>query len=72
MDVLREPPRLQPAGPTSFEVACWKGMSFGVEASTDLERWTAVGTVMNTDGTARFDDAVPVHGACRFDRVVER
>ena len=46
-------------------------MSFTVEASLDLEHWVPVGTVMNVNGTATFTDAVGVHGACRFYRVVE-
>lgn len=69
--VVKEPPRLVPTGPCAFEVKCWPGMHFTVEASTDLKTWTPVGQVLNVTGTATFGDAVGVHGACRFYRVVE-
>lgn len=70
---IREPPRLRPVGPTSFEVQCWKGMAFAVEVSSDLKSWSQVGTVANVeDVLPRYQDAVPVHGTARFYRVVER
>ncbi len=69
--VVKEPPRLVPTGPCAFEVKCWPGMHFTVEASSDLETWTPVGQVLNVNGKATFGDAVGVHGACRFYRVVE-
>ncbi len=68
---VKEPPRLKPSGPCAFEVQCWKGMQFTVEASLDLEHWYPVGTVLNVDGTATFKDAVGASGRCRFYRVVE-
>jgi len=46
-------------------------MRFKVEASADLATWMPVGTVMNVNGTAKFSDAVGVHGACRFYRLRE-
>lgn len=69
--VIKEPPRLVPTGPCEFEVKCWPGMQFTVEASQDLTTWIPIGSVMNTNGTAKFGDAVGAHGACRFYRVVE-
>lgn len=68
---VKEPPRLVPTGPCEFVVQCWPGMRFTVEASPDLETWVPVGTVMHVNGTARFSDAVGVHGTCRFYRVVD-
>lgn len=54
-------------------VACRKGMAIDVEASVDLEHWTPVGTVLNTDGKPPvFTDPVPAHGTSRFYRVTEK
>lgn len=68
---IKEPPQLVPTGPTSFEVKCWPGMQFAVEASVDLKTWTGVGTVENINGTATFSDVAPAEGTCRFYRVVD-
>ncbi|MGE3310132.1 MAG: hypothetical protein AB7O66_09200 [Limisphaerales bacterium] len=54
-------------------MACRKGMAIDVEASVDLEHWTPVGTVLNTDGKPPvFTDPVPAHGTSRFYRVTEK
>ncbi len=68
---IKEPPRLVSTGPTSFEVRCWPGMQFAVEASFDLKTWTGVGSVANVNGTATFSDVAPAEGTCRFYRVVD-
>ncbi|MBE7504339.1 MAG: VCBS repeat-containing protein [Verrucomicrobiales bacterium] len=69
--VIKEPPRLVPTGPCEFQVQCWLGMQFAVQASVDLKTWSSVGSVTNRNGTATFSDAVGVHGTCRFYRVVD-
>lgn len=69
--VIKEPPRLVPTGPCEFQVQCWLGMQFTVQASVDLKTWSSVGSVTNVNDTARFSDAVGVDGTCRFYRVVD-
>ena len=69
--VIKEPPRLVPTGPCAFQVKCWPGMHFTVQASTDLKTWSAVGTVTNVNGAATFTDPAGPRGTCRFYRVID-
>jgi hypothetical protein len=53
---VSEPVVLEQTGPRQFEIPSWINMVFNVHASTDLAKWTSVGTVTNVTGTVTFLD----------------
>jgi hypothetical protein len=60
-----EPARLVPQSKGRFQIQCWIGQSFEVQASTDLIHWTPVTTVTNETGTLAFEDVNADQHACR-------
>jgi hypothetical protein len=68
---IAEPARLVPLGPTKFEIQCWKGMRFEVEASRNLQTWDSLGMVTNVTGTLTFQAGLgDPQPTCCFYRVV--
>jgi hypothetical protein len=68
---VTEPARLVPQSKGGFQIQCWVGQSFEVQASTDLIHWTPVATVTNETGTLVFEDADADEHDCRYYRVTE-
>ena len=67
---ITEPARLQVLGPGAFRVQSWKGMTFEVQASTDLKQWSPVNTVTNLTGALEFTDPDAANHLRRFYRAV--
>lgn len=66
---VTEPPRLSMREPGQLHIQCWKGMTFNVEASTDLSAWTTQATVTNpnlTGGILWTDSSTPRPSACFY------
>ena len=68
---VTEPARLVPQSKGGFQIQCWIGQSFEVQASTDLIQWTPVATVTNETGTLVFEDVDADQHDCRYYRVTE-
>lgn len=71
--ILGSPKRLAD-GKMQFTLTGNLGTSFTIEASIDLTRWTALGTltVTNADHTASFSDASAASFGLRFYRALQR
>jgi hypothetical protein len=69
---VTEPSRLVAQGPGQLQVQSWKGMAFGLQASTDLAAWTSLGTATNLDGTLKFSDPDVADHPHRFYRAVSK
>jgi hypothetical protein len=69
---VTEPARLQALGAGVLRIQSWKGMSFQVQTSTDLNRWSTGTTVTNLTGTLEFTDPNAVNNLRRFYRTVLR
>lgn len=65
---VTEPPRLHALGAGRVRVQCWKGQAFEVEASSNLESWTSLGTRRNETGTLEVTDADAGQYAYRYYR----
>ena len=64
---VTEPVRLTPTAPGRFAVQSWKGQSFQVQCSTNLNNWMAVVTITKRTGTIEFNDVTaPQHAACFY------
>jgi enediyne biosynthesis protein E4 len=68
---VTEPARLVPQSKGGFQIQCWTGQSFEVQASTDLVNWTPVATVTNETGTLVFEDMDADQHDCRYYRVAK-
>jgi hypothetical protein len=66
---LTEPPRLVLKGAGRFAICSWKGMTFEVQASTNLTDWMPIGSVTNLGGPIEFDDLPAPRTLTRFYRV---
>jgi hypothetical protein len=66
---VTEPVKLVVQGPGAFQIKCWKGMQFEVQATTDFAAWTALATVTNLTGSLQWTDAEAVSQSGRFYRV---
>ena len=69
---LTEPARLQALGAGVLRIQSWKGMSFEVQSSTDLDQWSPLTTVTNLTGTLEFTDPNTANDLRRFYRTVLR
>jgi hypothetical protein len=71
---VTEPARLAMAQPGQLHIQCWKSMAFRLVSSPDLETWTPLATVTNsnvTGGVQWTDPSGPSPRAC-FYRAVEQ
>jgi hypothetical protein len=64
------PPVLGAGDEIALRVEGPRGRLYTVEASTDLQQWTPVGTVRNVDGVLRLRDAGRAEAPYRFYRAV--
>jgi hypothetical protein len=69
---VTEPARLQALGAGVLRIQSWKGMSFEVQASTDLNQWSPLTTVTNLTGTLEFTEPNVANDFRRFYRTVPR
>jgi len=69
---VTEPARLQTLGAGVLRIQSWKGMAFEVQASTDLNQWSALTTLTNLTSTLEFTDPDAAIHLRRFYRTVPR
>lgn len=74
---ITEPARLRAAssaGTPQFTLQGGRGMRYEIQASSDLQTWSALSTttITNLDGTARITEANPPGSASHFYRAVLR
>jgi hypothetical protein len=69
---VTEPARLSAPGVGVLRIQSWKGTAFEVQASTDLEQWSALTTVTNLTGTLEFTDTNTPSPFRRFYRTLLR
>ena len=69
---VTEPSQLVATGSGQLQIRSWKGMSYEVQASTNLIDWSPVGTVTNLDGTLRFTDPGAASQTQRFYRTLTK
>ncbi|MCI0536533.1 MAG: FG-GAP-like repeat-containing protein [Verrucomicrobiales bacterium] len=68
---VTEPARLLVLGSGAFRIQSWKGMTFEVQASTDLTTWSPLTTITNLTGTLEFTDPHTGNDSRRFYRTVQ-
>ena len=67
---VTEPARLRAPGAGVLRIQSWKGMAFDVQASTDLDHWSALTFVTNLTGTLEFTEHDAADPLQRFYRTV--
>ena len=70
--IVTEPARLQALGAGGLRIQLWKGMTFEVPTSTNLNQWPPLNPVTNLTGTLEFTDPNAANQESRFYRAVLR
>jgi hypothetical protein len=69
---VTEPARLQMTQPGQLQIQCWKGMSYSIESSPDLQDWNRLATVTNLTGKLEWTDPDTSGQSTRFYRAVKQ
>lgn len=51
---VTEPAKASMSRPGTLEILCWRGMTFSVEASSNLTTWTGLATLTNLNLTGKI------------------